>query len=117
MQKRWSFLDPFGQMHCIGFFHGHDTGHFLMYINDKISVIDFNIKDDKSYSIIISQRLLRLSISKLGEGYEYDLTDETPKPEQPRWEKIRDLSAATIMVGLLIFVFVNAVYFLSSAIF
>ena len=112
MQKQWSFVDPFGQRHFIGFFHGHDSGHFLMYVNDKISVIDFNIKDDKSYSFVIGQRLLQLTIKKEGASFEYDLKDQTPVPEQPAWAKIRDLTAAAVMVGLLGFVLVNMTYFL-----
>lgn len=102
MQKQWSFYDPFGRLYVIGFYHGQESGNFVLYINNNISIIDFNIKDDKAYSFIIGNRLLQLSIKKDTSGYDYNLKDTTPDPEYKGWEKIRDKIAAGVMVTVAI---------------
>ena len=102
MQKQWSFYDAFGRLYIIGFFHSPDTGNFVLYVNNNISIIDFNITENKDYSFIIGSRLLKLSIEKASRGYEYQLKDNTPHPKQERWEVIRDKIAAVLMVGALL---------------
>lgn len=101
MQKQWSFHDAFGRLYIIGFYHSHDTGNFLLYINNCISVIDFNIKADKDYSFMLGNRLLQLRIMKKSSGYTYDLQDNTPIPKLAKWERVRDMVLAAIVVGMM----------------
>lgn len=98
MQKQWSFFDPFGKLYIIGFYHGHDSGNFILYINNNISIIDFNIKENKDYSFILGNRLLKLTITKATQGFNYDLKDNTPPPQLEKWEVLRDKIAAVLMI-------------------
>ena len=104
MQKQWSFRDGFGRFHNIGFYHGQESGHFMLYINDKITIIDYHILGDRSYSFMIGNTLLELNIMRQAGTFEYDLKDNTPQPEYHPLEKWRDLTAAVLMVASLIFV-------------
>ena len=101
MQKQWSFHDAFGRLYVVGFYHSHDTGNFLLYINNHISIIDFNIKGNKDYSFILGNRLLQLRIMKASSGFNYDLQDNTPIPKLSKWEKYRDLALATLVIGMM----------------
>ncbi|MDX1686005.1 MAG: hypothetical protein R3275_12275 [Saprospiraceae bacterium] len=102
MQKQWSFYDAFGRLYVIGFYHSHDTGNFVLYINNNISIIDFEIKDSKAYSFIIGNRLLQFRIDKASSGYNYDLKDHTPSIEAKPWEKFRDKVIAAMMISVVI---------------
>ena len=104
MQKQWSFQDGFGKFHNIGFYHGQDSGYFMLFINDRITIVDYHIKNDKSYSFMIGNRLFQLSIELSNENFLYDLSDTTPQPEYHDWEKWRDIIAAALMIASLIYV-------------
>ena len=104
MQKQWSFQDGFGRYHNVGFYHGQDSGYFMLFINDKITIIDYHIIGDKSYSFMIGNRLLELSINLSDKGYLYDLKDTTPIPKYHVLEKWRDILSAVMMVASLVYV-------------
>ena len=106
MQKQWSFQDVTGHHYYIGLYHGQETGHFLLYINDKISIIDFDILEDKSYSLYIGNELFRLNIEKTGmDKYQYSLDTVSPRLLQKPWEQWRD----RIIMGVMVFLAIAAV--------
>lgn len=116
MQRQWSFLDVTGHRYHIGIYHGQDSGHFLMYINNKITIIDFHILQDKSYTLYIGSELFRLNIARIAEGdFRYDMEPVSTRYHQNQWEKVRDQIIFWIMLFLiLIMVFTLAFLFLSK---
>lgn len=87
-----------------------------MYINNKITIIDFHILQDKSYTLYIGNELFRLDIAKVSEGdYTYDMEPISARYEQKPIEKIRDQVIFWIMVFLILtMVFTLAFLFLSK---
>ena len=111
MQKQWSFQDVTGHHYYIGLYHGQESGHFLLYINDKVSIIDFDILDTKSYSMYIGNELFRLNIEKNEKGvFSYSLDPVSPRLIQKPWEQWRDRVIMGVMVLLVIAAVVVLIY-------
>lgn len=111
MQKQWSFQDVTGHHYYIGLYHGQESGHFLLYINDQVSIIDFDILDDKSYSLYIGNELFRLKIEKTAiDNFSYNLDPVSPRLIQKPWEQWRDRIIMGVMVLLVIAALVLLAY-------
>lgn len=71
-QLYWNYLDRFGKKYQIGLYHGA-TGHLVIYCNNAVLVIDFNVQQNKEYSFFIGEELIELSITKANEAqFDYD---------------------------------------------
>lgn len=111
MQKQWSFQDVTGHHYYIGLYHGQESGHFLLYINDKISIIDFDILGDKSYSLYIGNELFRLNIeTSPSDKFKYSLDPVSPRLMQKPWERYRDRIIMGVMVLLALAALVLLIY-------
>ena len=81
-QFNWTYLAPNGGKHNVGIFHGDKTGHVLVYVNSKVTLIDFKVKESKSYSIFIEEELCEINIEKkrVGYAYSFDINREADTP-------------------------------------
>ena len=81
-QFNWTYLAPNGGKHNVGIFHGDKTGHVLVYVNSKVTLIDFKVKESKSYSIFIEEELCEINIEKkrIGYAYSFDINREADTP-------------------------------------
>ena len=81
-QFNWTYLAPNGGKHNVGIFHGDKTGHVLVYVNSKVTLIDFKVKESKSYSIFIEEELCEINIEKrrTGFAYSFDINREADTP-------------------------------------
>ena len=75
-----TYTDPFKGVFNIGLYHGKDTGHVLVYINNRITIIDFNIKDDKQYSFYLGPELFDLRLHKEMAGFTYSIEKNLEAP-------------------------------------
>ena len=92
-------------------YHGQESGHFLLYINEKISIIDFDILDDKSYSLYIGNELFRLNIDKVDHGdFSYSLDPVSPRLIQKPWEQWRDRIIMGVMILLVLAAAILLIY-------
>jgi len=52
----------------------------MVYINNKITIIDFNIKEDKQYSFYLGPELFDLSLNKELSGFSYSMEKNLEAP-------------------------------------
>ena len=108
-QFNWTYLAPNGGKHNVGIFHGDKTGHVLVYVNSKVTLIDFKVKESKSYSIFIEEELCEINIEKrrVGYAYSFDINREadTPMNLQRREENKKHLKQGLgFIAGLMLVV-------------
>lgn len=70
-QLRWIYTSPLTKHYAIGLYHGDKSKHVLIYINNRISVIDFHVREDKTYSFFIEEELCELSLKDEGDKWTY----------------------------------------------
>jgi len=73
-------MDPYRRKFKIGLFHGDDTGHVIVHVNEKIIVIDFKIKHEKKYSFYLGPELFNLTIKEEGTGFIYEMLKDNESP-------------------------------------
>ncbi|MBK9255557.1 MAG: hypothetical protein IPM42_08730 [Saprospiraceae bacterium] len=72
-QLHWSYEDTDKLLHNIQLYHGAESGHLLIYVNDKIVLIDFHIQSDKTYGFYIESVFFELFISGNPGNYSYKM--------------------------------------------
>ncbi len=116
-QIRWVYASPTQRQYAIGLYHGEKSRHVLLYVNNRISVIDFNVKEDKTYSFFIEEELCELSMQKTDTHWKYDFAIntviQTPANIVRRKRELRYLIYAIAFLLL----FVGLVAFLVTFIF
>lgn len=79
---QWVLCADAGRRHNIGIYHGDRTGHLLIYCNDNIVAIDFDVHKNKSYAFFIDNELCNVTVEKGEDGFSYgleiDKKTETP---------------------------------------
>ena len=74
-QHTWTYRDKQGVHHTILLMHGAKTGHVMIAVNNKISHLDFDMLTDKTYSTIIHDNILMVSIKNTGiQSFSYSLS-------------------------------------------
>jgi hypothetical protein len=110
-QLYWNFSDRFGRQYKIGLYHGA-SGHLIIYCNNNVMTIDFNVQQSKDYTFFIGDELLQLSIQKENEQFQYDCQLDTEAPtarnkarkEAIAMERKHNMWAAGIVVLLVILI-------------
>ena len=69
---RWTYYDPAQGNHTLGLYHGPESGHVMIYHNNTVVIIDFQVHTSKSYSFVYNKNLLRLHIVKGEDGFKYN---------------------------------------------
>ncbi len=109
-QISWLYASPTSKRYKIGLYHGDRTRHVLLYINNKITIIDFAVKQDKTYSFFIEEELCELSLQKQEKFWSYDFTIntevQTPANRQRRKRELRYLIYAIAFLILFIIIVV-----------
>ena len=105
-QIRWVYASPSHRQYSIGLFHGDRTRHVLVYINNRISVIDFSVKEDKKYSFFIEEEFCELSLARKEHNWAYDFeintVVQTPANISRRKREVRYLIYAIAFLLLFI---------------
>lgn len=110
-QMNWTYVADSGQQYRVNLYHGNRSGHVLVTVNNSISVIDFFVRSDKSYTLMLEDEVFLLEIEKGEKGFSYGLTMDTltktdknirrqsAERRQNRW--IAGIAIATVAVLLL----------------
>lgn len=72
-QLWWGFQDNSGKIYNVHLYHGDESGHVLVYVNDLILIIDFSVIVSKIYTFYINERLFTLSMTRENTGFDYRL--------------------------------------------
>lgn len=112
-QHAWSITGPQGNTYNLGLFHGETTHHVVVHCNNNIVVIDFGVKESKTYSLFLDQELCEVTIDHTGgDTFAYDCKInhevETPlnqqrkkfRADEERADKVRVFAAAAVVVVL-----------------
>ncbi len=70
-QAKWIFVDDHGKKNHVGLYHGTKTGHVLIYCNARVMIIDFNIRQSKTYSFFIEDELCEIKMRRDKDAFEY----------------------------------------------
>ncbi|MFT4566419.1 MAG: hypothetical protein ACI9FN_001375 [Saprospiraceae bacterium] len=76
-ESRWTFYDPQAGTQTIGIYHGDKSGHVIVYHDNNVMIIDFEIFQSKTYSITFNNSLITLSIEQDGNGFSYSFDRES----------------------------------------
>lgn len=104
-QSNWTYHGASGRSYHVGLYHGDDSGHVIIYCNNNILTIDFEVNEDKSYSFYLEHDLCELSLTETDNGYEYDFNiAEAAPPIETSSSEIAPLDYVFLgLVGLLFF--------------
>lgn len=118
-QIDWMVTGNRGSRFRIGLYHGDQSGHVLMYCNNRIVTIDFGVLSEKTYTLFIDDELCEVSISPGPGGYEYDCNVNTeaatPLNDLRRARKREEKRGMAIAIGFLAIVAVSIGLFASMA--
>lgn len=71
-QSLWTYYDPSYGPQTVGVYHGDDSGNLVVYCNNKVVMIDFKVKQSKSYSFYINKCLIELKLKKQQQEKPFD---------------------------------------------
>ncbi len=117
-QQVWEMDSITGEHYTLGLYHGEDTGHVMIYMNNEIFLIDFNILESKIYQFFIGHEFMKLSITKKEQNFEYhlqvDTDSDTPLNSSIRKNEERDeyllLAGLIVVSSILLVVFIYNYY-------
>lgn len=98
-ESRWTFYDPQVGTQAIGIYHGHQSGHVVVYHNGNIVLIDFEIFEPKSYSIHFNNSLITLSIEREDNTYSYSFERESLLVEESTLDKFKSYFSRTLRLA------------------
>lgn len=104
-QLNWTYVADSGQQYRVVLYHGTRSGHVLVTVNQKVSIVDFYVRDTKSYQIMLEDELFLLELEKGPTGFGYafaiDQLADTDRNKARRVQKNR--SVVWIVLGALLF--------------
>ncbi len=71
-QSLWTYYDPSYGTQTVGVYHGDDSGNLVIYCNNKVVMVDFEVKKSKSYSFYINKCLIELKLKKQKKDKSFD---------------------------------------------
>ncbi|MFT4668125.1 MAG: hypothetical protein ACI9VN_001301 [Patescibacteria group bacterium] len=109
-QFNWTYLGGNGKNHNVGMYHGAESGHLLVYCNNKIMLVDFKILKTSSYSFFIEDELCELEIElrdgKFYYGFNINKTADTPLNRIRKKKEIKHLyQSLGFIAGILLLIF------------
>jgi len=106
-QYSWQYVET-QQAQTITLYHGDTTGHVLITLNNKILIIDFKVRETKSYSFFIDEELCEVHIKRNEDSFNYtfeiDKTIQTPLNERRKKREKKHLWQTAGFFGLLILI-------------
>lgn len=70
-QFSWAYLSPGGQQYIVGLYHGPESGHVVVYCNNEVVAIDFQVVESARYAFFIEEDLCEVRIEKKGDSFQY----------------------------------------------
>lgn len=117
-QFNWSYLSATGQQYIVGLYHGPESGHLVVYCNNDIVAIDFNVAADARYPFFIEEDLCEIRIERRHGALQYFFESneeiDTPLNRHRRERKRKDrLFLRALIAGTVLFIAILIVAVLS----
>ncbi len=90
-QCRWTFYDPNEGTQTLGLYHGDESGHVMIYLNEQVVIIDFEVHQTKSYSLMFNQSLLELKLNKINGEFLYKFEGTRVNEAKSSLDRIKSL--------------------------
>ena len=107
-QYNWTYVGGGGRNFRVSLFHGDKTGHVLILLNGRILLIDFNIRQSKTYSFFIEEEFCEVRLERRGEEmyyfFEINKKVDTPLNRDRRKQNRRYLGQTLAFFSLLLLV-------------
>jgi len=100
-------LGQAGRQYKVGIYHGNKSGHLMVYCNSSVVLVDFHVKETKTYSFFIDDEFFELQVEKKDDeflyGLELNTTVDTPlnKIRKSR-DKLHLIKVGLLAVAILI---------------
>ena len=102
-QQVWEMDSITGEHYTLGLYHGEESGHLMLYMNENIFLIDYNILENKIYQFYIGNEFMKLNIRKVNLIFEYSLEvdTESPTPLNQVYKKNKINDEKILLFGLI----------------
>ena len=71
-QISWVYVTPTHRQYGVGLYHGDDSRHVLVFVNNQVLKIDFHVVEDKTYSFFIEDELCEIQMKRKSTHWSYD---------------------------------------------
>jgi hypothetical protein len=104
-QMKWTYVADSGQQYRVVLYHGSRSGHVLVTVNQKVSIVDFYVRNTKSYQILLEDELFLLELEKgpKGFGYAFAIDKQADTDRNKARRKQKNRSIVWIVLGALVF--------------
>ena len=109
-QQIWNIMDITGEEYVLGIYHGEDSGHVVVYLNNNIIIIDFKILMSKTYHFFIGHEFMQLKIVKNKEEYTYSLEVDTEAKTPYNLQAREEIDQRNMMIGLFIIIVLLTIF-------
>lgn len=70
-QYDWIYVSNLGKRYHVGLLHSPSSGHLLIFINSRISVVDFSVLETKHYPLFLDDQLCEIRINLVEDQFKY----------------------------------------------
>lgn len=118
-QYTWTYLGDSGYSEVIGLYHSSKSGHLMIYVGKKVMVVDFNIRDSKTYSFFINDELCEVQLERkdLQMFYHFKINKDADTPRnkaRKKTEKKYIKQSLAFFALIILAVILIAFYFCSN---
>jgi hypothetical protein len=105
-QFGWTYLGKKGRQYKVGLYHGNRSGNLLIHCNARIMVVDFQVKESKSYSFFLDEELCKIELERRGDRMFYhfviDKVTDTPRNRLRKKQDRRHLLQTLAFFGAIL---------------
>jgi type II secretory pathway pseudopilin PulG len=90
-QQVWTYIGDKGKQFNIGLYHDPKTAHLLVYVNQAPVIVDFNVRNAKSYPLFLDDDFCELKIETENDRFNYifEINSEADTPKNRARKKTR----------------------------
>ncbi len=112
MQCSWTYIAKAGKPYQVGLYHGTRSGHLLIYVNRRIMLIDFGVRDTKSFSFFIEDDLCHIRLVRKGDRmyYYFEIDKEAPTPANERRKRYHRRNFRQMMLWFILPLFLTGLF-------
>ena len=88
-QWSWTYYDPNQGTQTVGLYHGDQSGHLMVYLNREVVIVDFKVRQSKSYSFMVNENLIKLNLDKSNGKFLYNSEKTNPRVELTTLDRVK----------------------------
>lgn len=111
----WTYVGDSGFSAHVGLYHSSKTGHLMVYVDKKVIIVDFSIRDSKTYSFFINDELCELQLERREEQmfYHFEINKKADTPRNRARKKIekKHFRQTAIFFSILCILLISIVFY------